>query len=450
MQKHTPDNVHLYRPEPLITRRLVGYPTSLLQTVLAAAFFGRPILLRGRHGTGKTCLFQLLANALGHDTSATVRYDASKDDLMTVAGMPNVEKLQHGELVFAEHQRCIYQKTIVLIDELTRSSFESANMWYEIIEERTLFGRALDKLVNIVAACNPATGYGAAEELDLALLDRFFVVVDVPDLRDATPKSIEAVVARNMEADLEAAQTLPPASDIEAFRTRLLQRRMELAMSSELRGVIANWCACFTKVLMDHDQVYVSPRTFGRQLPALFLDLLAYLSTTCATSVYEVVYETAEYAAQFCVQTKCHIDDDSFTDAVETARHVLREWIDRHSELGDVDRLGIGSVEERMIALETITIGEIEPSVLPHIRHFMLHILSEHASSESLIRRLMNALAPLPELLAEVELFLLNKRLDWIASDAIHEDEQRVDWIGTNATKDDAFWAPATTWEASK
>ena len=139
----------------------------------------RSFMLVGRHGTGKTRLARVLSS--GYDREGFVFYDATKDDLISIAGMPDPDGLRSGRLDFVPHQRTIWGKSTIVVDEITRAGKESQNLWLEILEQRTCFGLDL-AYRTLIATANPES-YAAAFQLDEALLDRFYAVVPVPELQ---------------------------------------------------------------------------------------------------------------------------------------------------------------------------------------------------------------------------------------------------------------------------
>jgi MoxR-like ATPase len=156
-----------------------GYD-HLAPVLLGLVALGKHILLIGRHGTGKTRLARILASGIGDGSFAF--FDATKDDLVAIAGIPDVTAMQDGVLRFVPHARTIWGKTTIVVDEITRATRENQNLWLEILEARTCFGLPLACRC-IIATANP-TSYAAAFQLDEALLDRFHAVLPVPEFQE--------------------------------------------------------------------------------------------------------------------------------------------------------------------------------------------------------------------------------------------------------------------------
>jgi len=155
----------------------------------------RPFILLGRHGTCKTTCAKEIAKIYGKKSFRF--YDATKDDLISIAGIPIPQKLAKGKLEFSEHDRSIWHAKVIVIDELTRANRENQNLWLEILEEKTCFGKKLCYEA-LIATMNPES-YAATFKLDEALLDRFYAVVPVPDLQKGTTNEIfKKVIKMNL------------------------------------------------------------------------------------------------------------------------------------------------------------------------------------------------------------------------------------------------------------
>lgn len=219
------------------------------------------LILRGRHGTSKTIFAKLVAQALG----GTYRhYDATKDDMVSVAGIPNPEDLKKGVLSFSKHDRAIWDADYISIDELTRAPRESQNMWLEILEEKTCTGFPL-KYRMALATMNPAT-YNATYRLDEALLDRFAALVDVPEIMgaDVNPQDIYEIVKLNINGKRGARDPQKVARLGEAINA-IAEYYHAFAASPEIVDSVCNYAKVFGQQLLMAEKgnnVYISPRRF--------------------------------------------------------------------------------------------------------------------------------------------------------------------------------------------
>lgn len=174
-------------------RRLGVYGYDAVEPVILAALVsGDPLLLVGRHGTGKTFLLNSLSEALGLEHR---HYNASLVSFDDLVGFPFPDKDGTG-IRFIETPATVWQAQSVLVDELNRCKPEHQNRFFSLVHERRIQGVKLEKLRYRWAAMNPAgeeNGYIGTEPLDPALADRFAFVVPVVDWDDLSPSEQLAV-----------------------------------------------------------------------------------------------------------------------------------------------------------------------------------------------------------------------------------------------------------------
>jgi MoxR-like ATPase len=175
----------------LLTRPLGLLGWETLEPVLLAALTTRdPLLLIGKHGTGKSFLLERLAKALG----LVYRfYNASLINYDDLVGIPVPDETQ-SSLRYITTPTAIWDAEVVFVDELNRTRPDLQNKLFPIIHERRVQGVELDKLRFRWAAMNPTTNgehedeemYLGTEPLDPALADRFGFLIEVPDWSDLT------------------------------------------------------------------------------------------------------------------------------------------------------------------------------------------------------------------------------------------------------------------------
>jgi len=156
---------------------IYGWNEADENLVLASLLTGDPLLLIGNHGCAKTHVANKVAQALGRKFLV---YDASKAMFEDVLGYPNVEKLKQGVVEYVPSPVTIWDKELVLIDELNRAVPELQSKWLEIIRSRKIMGFPT-QVKWVWAAMNPMS-YSATNALDAALVGRFAFFLYPPDV----------------------------------------------------------------------------------------------------------------------------------------------------------------------------------------------------------------------------------------------------------------------------
>ena len=145
--------------------------------LLASLLTGDPLLLIGNHGCAKTHLGNKIAQALGRKYLV---YDASKAMFEDVLGYPNTARLQEGVMEYVPSPVTLWDKELILIDELNRAVPELQSKWLEIIRSRRIMGFPT-QVKWVWAAMNPRS-YSATNALDEALVGRFATFLYPPDV----------------------------------------------------------------------------------------------------------------------------------------------------------------------------------------------------------------------------------------------------------------------------
>jgi len=211
----------------------------------------KPLILLGRHGTCKTTCAKEIANIYGR--KAFRFYDATKDDLISIAGIPIPQRLAQGKLEFSKHDRSIWNAKVIVIDELTRANRENQNLWLEILEEKTCFGKKLCYEV-LIATMNPES-YAATFKLDEALLDRFYAVIPVPDLQKGTTSdTFKQVIQMNLKEHNLKRDMVNKL--IKHIRTTY----KILHNSKDVVNAVSEYVSNYMEILLGKINTYISPR----------------------------------------------------------------------------------------------------------------------------------------------------------------------------------------------
>lgn len=243
----------------MLQKIVIGWE-DIEDVFLANLAIKKPFILMGRHGICKTTVAREIAKIYkNHDDSHFRFYDATKDDLISIAGIPMPEELKKGRLTFSEHDRSIWKANIIVVDEISRANKENQNLWLEIIEEHTCFGK---KLIweQFIATMNPDT-YASTFKLDEALIDRFYAIIPVPDFQKARASQLEEVIRLNFNNHSNG------ENEIIAIRENLIAIEgtyKELRDTEQFFSGVTEFVATFFEALLSQRQfaqeIYLSPR----------------------------------------------------------------------------------------------------------------------------------------------------------------------------------------------
>jgi MoxR-like ATPase len=234
----------------MLENLVIGWET-IEPVFLVNIALNRPFILLGRHGTCKTTCAKEIAKIYGKKSFRF--YDATKDDLISIAGIPIPQRLAKGKLEFSKHDRSIWNAKVIVIDELTRANRENQNLWLEILEEKTCFGRKL-YYEALIATMNPES-YAATFKLDEALLDRFYAVVPVPDLqKGTTSETFKKVIRMNMKA--QSMNRNETNKLIKKIRTTY----RTLHGNKDIVNAVSEYVSNYMEILISKTDSYISPR----------------------------------------------------------------------------------------------------------------------------------------------------------------------------------------------
>jgi hypothetical protein len=174
---------------------IYGWNENDENLLLSSLLTGDPLLMIGNRGSAKTYIAQRLAEALNKKFLA---YDASKAMFDDVLGYPNVEKLKEGIVEYVSSPVTIWDKEMVLVDEINRAVPELQSKWLEIIRSRKIMGFPTS-VSWVWSAMNPIS-YEATEPLDEALIGRFAIFIFPPDIINMEEED-RINIAKNMNHD---------------------------------------------------------------------------------------------------------------------------------------------------------------------------------------------------------------------------------------------------------
>ena len=153
---------------------------SIINPILSAKY---PVLIRGRHGIGKSELVYQTAKDLGLPVVERRASQMTEGDLL---GLPKVEKGVTKWLAPEWLHRACQEAVVLFLDEVDRATMEVRQGIFELCDSRKIAGQVLHPDTLIFAAVNGGQ-HGAqyqVGEMDPAELDRYTVFDVEPTVED--------------------------------------------------------------------------------------------------------------------------------------------------------------------------------------------------------------------------------------------------------------------------
>ena len=329
---------------------IYGWKEADENLLLASLLTGDPLLLIGNHGCAKTHVGYKIAEALGRKFLV---YDASKAMFEDVLGYPNVEKLKHGIVEYVPSPVTIWDKELILIDELNRAVPELQSKWLEIIRSRRIMGFPTE-VKWVWAAMNPLS-YSATNALDEALLGRFAIFLYPPEVLEMS-ETDRIRVAEHINGD--DAPSLAEWTDGLSSRTaaeagmdhvgeglrHILNRagRCFLQLKEQL-GSLSEFLAKFADLLARETQGKLS--LDGRRLGFIYRNLLANRAIEFAKAeAFQVQLPEFVESARCVVQASIPaglndegIDREEAAHKIEICFDLLSSYFEEGAELTKVN-----------------------------------------------------------------------------------------------------------------
>lgn len=330
--------------------QIYGWKESDENLLLASILTGDPLLLIGNHGCAKTHLGHKIGQALKRQFLC---YDASKAMFEDILGYPNVERLKHGVVEYVPSPVTIWDKEIVLIDELNRAVPELQSKRLEIIRSRKIMGIPT-QVKWVWAAMNPMS-YSATNALDDALVGRFALFLYPPDVLEMDEEArirvamhfngddapslsewtdVGEVQAQKQMLDASVDEQLPPLLKMAGKRF--------LALKTQMLS-LAEFLAKFADLLAHESKGEV--KLDGRRLGFIYRNLLANRAIELAKADLDRVPAPDFVAsARYVVQSSIPVglNDDGLTreetvHKLEICFDLLSSYFDEGAELNQVN-----------------------------------------------------------------------------------------------------------------
>ncbi len=374
--------------------KYINYGYSNIEPVIISMIaLNKNFMLIGKHGTGKTKLAKFLSEGYKHYYTNNdkisdnfVFYDATKDDLISIAGIPSPESMKSGELDFIKHKRSIWDKTTIVVDEITRASKENQNMWLEILEERTCFGLPL-KYKSLIATANPES-YASANQLDEALLDRFYAVLPVPSFQTGVKsEDVMEIVKLNFN-DKDTTNKDQIIVSLSETYQKIQDIYKEFKANEILLKSISEYTSqVISQLLIElgkrKDKIYISPRSYGNYFPDSIIAVASYFHIMGEEKPLIIA---AEESLKYCIATKFGIDVKLLQQIHNNFKTLLEEkTLSEKNELRKkIARLS--NIEDKIRFLDKNSINIEENLKTDEINYFVGSIIKEsHLKKDYLI-----------------------------------------------------------------
>lgn len=256
-----------HRWKPGVLRELGVYGLDRIEDgYLAGLALRDPILLIGGVGQAKTLLVEQTARALRLRFCA---YPAEKAMFEDILGPFDPRALLEGRVGYLQTDVTIWDKEMILVDEISRANPAMQNKWLEVIRSRRVMGKDLERLRYVLAAMNPP-GLLGSHPLDEALAGRFTFLLLFPDVLAMDELDQRMVVEARSAADAAGLRPLAqgPLPDLEALLN---------AVRREHKAVERQWGNATTTYVLKVAEYMASKevRLDGRRLGMMRRGLLA-------------------------------------------------------------------------------------------------------------------------------------------------------------------------------
>ncbi len=329
---------------------IFGWKEQDENLVFASLLTGDPLLMIGNHGCAKTLIVNKIAESLGKNY---LIYDASKAMFEDVLGYPNIEKLKKGVVEYIPSKVTVWDKELILIDELNRAIPELQSKWLEIIRSRKIMG--FETQVKWVwAAMNPMS-YSATNALDEALIGRFALFVYPPDVLEMSEKDRIKVTthingddapAINLWLGRDNGKSVPKncVLDVGQKIKTMLEKSAEdfIRLKDDLTS-LSEFIAKFADLLMRETNGEIS--LDGRRIGFIYRNILANRSIELAKaeifgSRLQSFVDSARYVVQSSIPVGLNDESLQREEAVhkmEICFDLLSSYFDKKSQISKVN-----------------------------------------------------------------------------------------------------------------
>ena len=167
---------------------------EMVEGLILALASQEHILVKGEHGEAKSMIVKLLCDAT--ELKYCYRQIHNETTVKDIVGILNPIAYRKGEIELLKTE--FWDAHILFLDEFLRGRSEFLDFMMEVMQERkcskTLLGEQPVAVLSTIATTNPLSEEYNTERLDLALQDRFAIILNIEHLIRDNPDAVREVL----------------------------------------------------------------------------------------------------------------------------------------------------------------------------------------------------------------------------------------------------------------
>lgn len=230
---------------------------DVIDSLILAIASGEHILIQGSHGEAKSMVVRLLCEVSGLDYF--YRQVHNETTVKDIVGILNPLSYKKGEIELIKTS--FWSANLHFYDEFLRGRSEFLDFLMEVMQERkcskTLEGERDLPILSVIATTNPLTEEYNTERLDLALKDRFAIILDIEHLIKDNPEAVQEVLQRENNSKIKKIDL--SIEELRAVRERSIEMEYDvdvvMTLFSRLKDMGFVFSTRFTELYRDMSRV---------------------------------------------------------------------------------------------------------------------------------------------------------------------------------------------------